>query len=161
MYLKLLPSSSIAAAVALLLISSSAWSAPPAESWTGKTPEKSEQEVDAKEDARDSREVVKDLETVEPSETTASDDQRRVDPSRSADDRCLVRAVEAVLHADKIGKNAELAVDSKDGVIMLEGELPSQGDVDHVQQLVAGVEGVNSVDTSRLTGPEAAARAAQ
>ena len=104
---------------------------------------------------------MKDLETVDPAETTASADQQRVDPSRSADDRCLVLAVEAVLHADKIGKDAELAVDSKDGVIMLEGELPTKEAMDHLQQLVADVPGVKSVDTSRVNGPETAARAAQ
>ena len=159
MYRRLLPSSSIAAAVALLLVSSAAWSVEPAESWTSKTPEESEKEVDEGTDARERREAVQDIETVDPDETTASDDQSRADPSRDAGDRCLVRTVEAVLHADKIGKDAELAVDSKDGVIILEGELPSQKDVDHVQRLVAAVEGVNSVDSSRLTGPEAAARA--
>lgn len=160
MYRRLSPSSLIAAAVALLLVSSSAWSVPPAESWTGKTPEKAEEEVDAGENASASREVVKDLETVDPDETTPSDDQRQTDASRrTADDRCLVRAVEAVLHADKIGKDAELAVDSKDGVVILEGELPTREAVEHVQQLVAGVEGVTSVDSARLTGPEAAARA--
>lgn len=160
MYRRLLPSSFIAAAVALLLVSGSAWSVEPTESWTSKTPDESEKEVvDEVKDARDRREAVQDIETVDPDETTASDGQSRADPSRDAADRCLIRVVKAVLHADKIAKDADLAVDSKDGVIILEGELPTQEDVDHVQQLVAGVEGVNSVDTSSLTGPEAAARA--
>lgn len=149
MYPRLLPSSSIAAAVALLLISSSAWSAPPKESWTGSTPDEPKEDVVAEDSER--REAVKDLETVDPGETTASADQSRADPSRNAADRCLVRVVEAVLHADRIGKDAELTVDSREGVIVLEGELPNREAVDHVQQLVAGLEGVNGVDTSALT----------
>lgn len=161
MYRKLFPSLSMAAAVALLFVSSSAWSVEPTESWTSKTPEKSEEEVDEGTDARERKEAVKDIETVDPEDTTASAGQSRVDPSRDAADRCLVRVVEAVLQVDKISKDAELTVDSKGGVIMLEGELPNQEAVDHVQQLLADLEGVNSVDISGVTRPEAAARVAQ
>ena len=152
MYLRLLHNSSIAAAVALLLVSSSAWSAPPKESWTGSTPDQPEAEgVNAGTDSTAGREIVQDIDTVDPAKTSPSAGQSRVDPSRDAADRCLVRVVEAVLHVDGIGKDAELVVDSKDGVIVLEGELPTQEAVDHMQQLLAGVEGVNSVDTSALT----------
>ena len=149
MCLRLLSKSSIAAAVALLLMASPAWSAPPKESWTGSTSDAPKEDVVT--EASERSEAVKDLETVDPDETTASGGQSRVDPSRDAADRCLVRVVAAVLHVDGIGKDAELVVDSKDGVIVLEGELPTQEAVDHMQQLLAGVEGVNSVDTSALT----------
>jgi osmotically-inducible protein OsmY len=151
MSFRLLPSSSIAAAVALLLIASPAWSDPPKESWTGSTPDQTEEDVDDDTESREATEVVEDLETTAPEDTTASAGQRRLDPSRSADDRCLVRAVVAVLHADRISRDVELAVDSKDGVVFLEGELPTQEAVDRVSQLVADVQGVNSVDASALT----------
>ena len=151
MYPRLLPNLSIAAAVALLFIASPAWSDPPKESWTGSTPDQTEEDVDDETESKEASEVVQDLETVDPDKTTASGGQSRVDPSRDAADRCLVRVVAAVLHVDGIGKDAELVVDSKDGVIVLEGELPTQEAVDHMQQLLAGVEGVNSVDTSALT----------
>ena len=149
MYTALLSKSSIAAATVLLLIASPAWSVPPKESWTESTPEEPKEDLAA--EAKDRREAVKDLDTTAPQDTTASAGQRRLDPSRSADDRCLVRAVVAVLHADRISRDVELAVDSKDGMVFLEGELPTQEAVDHVYQLVADVQGVNSVDVSALT----------
>ena len=151
MSLRLLPSSSIAAAVALLLIASPAWSDPPKESWTGSTPDQTEQDIDDETESEEATAVVTVLETVAPEDTVESAGQRRDDPGRSADDRCLVGAVVAVLHADRVSRNVELAVDSKDGVVILEGELPTREAVDHVRQLVADVQGVNSVDTSALT----------
>lgn len=152
MYLRLLHNSSIAAAIALLLISSAAWSAPPKESWTGSTPDQPEEEgVNAGTDSKAGRKLVQEIEITDPEDTTESRGQSRVDPDRNADDRCLVRAVVAVLHADRISRDVELAVDSKGGVVFLEGELPTQAAVDHVYQLVADVQGVNSVDASALT----------
>ena len=87
MYLRLLPNFSIAAAVALLLIASPAWSDPPKESWTGSTPDQMEEDVDDETESREATEVVEDLETTAPQDTAASAGQRRLDPSRSADDR--------------------------------------------------------------------------
>ena len=106
-------------------------------------------------------EVVEGLDPVDPSETRPSPGQARQESdndSRSAADRCLVSTIEAVLDVDRAGRASGLSVDAQDGVVSLAGTLADQASIEHVRKLVAGVKGVNGVDTSGLTTSGTASR---
>ena len=98
--------------------------------------------------------VVEGLDPVDAQDTRPSPGQAREEngnEQRSAADRCLVSTIEAVLDVDREGRASELSVDVEDGVVSLAGTLADQASIEHVRKLVAGVKGVNGVDTSGLT----------
>lgn len=129
----------------------------PVESWTSGAPAPDDE---SREERVAETEVVDNLDPVAASETTPSSGQaRQEDGPRDASDRCLVNTVEAVLDVDRAGRGAELSVDAQDGVVFLTGALDDQASIDHVQKLLAGVKGVNRVDTSGLTTSATRARA--
>jgi osmotically-inducible protein OsmY len=110
---------------------------------------------------RAEQEIVEGLDPVEPGETRPSPGQARQESgneSRSAADRCLASTIEAVLNVDRAGRASGLSVDAQDGVVSLSGTLADQASIEHVRKLVAGVKGVNGVDTSGLTTSRTASR---
>jgi hyperosmotically inducible periplasmic protein len=66
-------------------------------------------------------------------------------------DTWITTKVKSVLLADSEAKGLDVNVDTKDGVVTLEGELDSQAAIDHVMTLARGVEGVKRVDATGLT----------
>jgi hyperosmotically inducible protein len=66
-------------------------------------------------------------------------------------DTWITTKVKSVLLADSDAKGLDVGVDTKDGVVTLEGELTTQAAVDHVKALAMDVEGVKGVDASALT----------
>lgn len=71
--------------------------------------------------------------------------------SQAMSDTWITTKIKSVLLADSEAKGLDVKVDTKDGVVVLEGELASQAAVDHVKALASDVEGVQRVDASRLT----------
>jgi hyperosmotically inducible periplasmic protein len=66
-------------------------------------------------------------------------------------DTWITTKVKSVLLADSEAKGLDVSVDTKDGVVTLEGELDSQAAIDHVTALARDVEGVKRVNTNALT----------
>lgn len=66
-------------------------------------------------------------------------------------DTWITTKIKSVLLADSEAKGLDVKVDTKDGVVTLEGELASQAAVDHVKALAADVEGVKRVNATSLT----------
>jgi hyperosmotically inducible periplasmic protein len=71
--------------------------------------------------------------------------------AQAVSDTWITTKVKSVLLADNDAKGLDVSVDTKEGVVTLEGELTSQAAVDHVKALAMDVEGVKGVDTSALT----------
>jgi hyperosmotically inducible periplasmic protein len=71
--------------------------------------------------------------------------------AQAVSDTWITTKVKSVLLADSDAKGLDVSVDTKEGVVTLEGELTSQAAVDHVKALAMDVEGVKGVDTSALT----------
>lgn len=66
-------------------------------------------------------------------------------------DTWITTKIKSVLLADSEAKGLDVKVDTKDGVVTLEGELDSQAAIDHVTALARDVEGVKRVNTTALT----------
>ena len=71
--------------------------------------------------------------------------------AQAMSDTWITTKVKSVLLADSDAKGLDVKVDTKDGVVALEGELATQAAVDHVKALAMDVEGVKGVDASALT----------
>ncbi|NHA14644.1 BON domain-containing protein [Thioalkalivibrio sp. XN279] len=71
--------------------------------------------------------------------------------TQAVSDTWITTKIKSVLLADPDAKGLDVNVDTKDGVVMLEGELATQAAVDHVTALAADVEGVKRVDATALT----------
>jgi hyperosmotically inducible periplasmic protein len=71
--------------------------------------------------------------------------------AQAMSDTWITTKIKSVLLADSEAKGLDVKVDTKDGVVTLEGELVSQAAVDHVKALAMGVEGVKRVDVATLT----------
>lgn len=65
-------------------------------------------------------------------------------------DTWITAKVKSQLMADSVGRGLEISVDTKDGIVTLEGALDSEDTIEHVSELAADVEGVRRVDTERL-----------
>ena len=70
---------------------------------------------------------------------------------QAASDTWITTKVKSELLADSLAKGFDVNVETKDGVVALEGTLQDQAAIDHVTRIAAGVENVVSVDASRLT----------
>jgi hyperosmotically inducible periplasmic protein len=66
-------------------------------------------------------------------------------------DTWITTKIKSVLLADSDAKGLDVKVDTKDGVVTLEGVLATQGAVDHVKRLAGDVEGVKRVNANSLT----------
>lgn len=73
------------------------------------------------------------------------------DAQQAMSDTWITTKVKSVLLADSEAKGLDINVDTKDGVVTLEGELTSQAAIDHVKALASDVEGVKRVDVAGLT----------
>lgn len=120
---------------------------------------------DTNEDRREEEEVVDNLDPVDPDETRPSPGQvrqeqaRQAEGNRGASDNCLASTIEAVLKVDRAGRDSALSVDAQGGVVTLSGTLADEASIEHVRDLVAGVNGVSRVDTSGVTTSGTRARA--
>ncbi len=65
-------------------------------------------------------------------------------------DSWITTKVKSELMADSLSKGFDVKVDTKDGVVSLEGALKNQDAIDHVSRLAAGIKGVSRVDGSKL-----------
>lgn len=132
----------------------------PIESWASGAPSP---DLQTKEGRIAETEVVEKLDPVAANQTTPSAGQERQareeNEQRDSSDRCLINTVEAVLDVDREGRGSELSIDAQEGVVFLTGTLEDASSIDHVQKLLAGVKGVNRVDTSGLTTSSAATAA--
>lgn len=70
--------------------------------------------------------------------------------AQAMSDTWITTKVKSVLLADSEAKGLEVNVDTKDGVVSLEGELPTQAAIDHVEALAGDVEGVKRVNSTAL-----------
>jgi len=71
--------------------------------------------------------------------------------AQAMSDTWITTKVKSVLLADSDAKGMDISVETKDGVVTLEGELANQGAIDHVTSLAREVEGVKRVNTNALT----------
>jgi hyperosmotically inducible periplasmic protein len=71
--------------------------------------------------------------------------------AQAMSDTWITTKIKSVLLADTEAKGLKVNVDTKDGVVSLEGELATQAAVDHVQSLAREVEGVKRVNVAALT----------
>lgn len=73
------------------------------------------------------------------------------DAQDAMSDTWITTKVKALLLADSDAKGFDVEVETKNGVVILQGALQDQNAVEHVRQIAAGVEGVKRVDTNALT----------
>lgn len=66
-------------------------------------------------------------------------------------DSWITAKVKSELLADSLSKGFDVGVETLDGMVLLDGELRTQKEIDHVKAVAARVEGVKSVDTTALT----------
>jgi hyperosmotically inducible periplasmic protein len=71
--------------------------------------------------------------------------------AQAMSDTWITTKVKSVLLADSDAQGFDVKVDTKDGVVTLEGTLATQEAVDHVKMLAADVEGVERVESAALT----------
>lgn len=71
--------------------------------------------------------------------------------ARAMSDTWITTKIKSVLLADAEAKGLDVKIDTKDGVVTLQGELMSQAAVDHVKALAVAVEGVRQVNVANLT----------
>lgn len=93
---------------------------------------------------------VEGVRSVDNNLVTPATNEQMDEASRIASDTWITTKVKSVLLADSVGKGLEINVDTKDGVVMLEGTLDNEDAIDHVTDIAGDVEGVKSVDTSGL-----------
>jgi hyperosmotically inducible periplasmic protein len=77
--------------------------------------------------------------------TTAEDAQDAMS------DTWITTKVKSLLLADSDAKGFDVKVETRDGIVILEGELETQAAIAHVRDIAAGVEGVKSVNTTAMT----------
>ena len=70
--------------------------------------------------------------------------------AQAMSDTWITTKIKSVLLADSEAKGLDVNVDTKDGVVTLEGELATQAAVDHVKALASDVEGVKRVNATAL-----------
>lgn len=74
-----------------------------------------------------------------------------VDDAQDAmSDTWITTKVKALLLADSDAKGFDVKVETRDGVVTLQGDLDNQAAISHVRDIAAGVEGVKSVNTTAL-----------
>ena len=106
--------------------------------------------ADAKAAAETAVRSIEGVKSVDNNLVTPTTNEQVAEASRIASDTWITTKVKSVLLADSISKGFEINVDTKDGVVVLEGSLDNEDAIDHVTDLAGDVEGVKSVDTSRL-----------
>lgn len=70
---------------------------------------------------------------------------------RAISDTVITARVKSELLADSVSKGMDVSVTTDHGVVMLSGALANPDAIDHVKDIASKVEGVKSVDTSRLS----------
>jgi len=73
------------------------------------------------------------------------------DAQDAMSDTWITTKVKSLLLADSDAKGFDVKVETRDGVVILEGELETQAAIAHVRDIAAGVEGVKSVNTTAMT----------
>ena len=69
---------------------------------------------------------------------------------RIGSDTWITTKVKSLLVADSIGSGLAISVNTRDGIVTLEGDLDDEDTLEHVRTIAADVEGVRRVDTARL-----------
>lgn len=77
---------------------------------------------------------------------TAADDAQD-----AMSDTWITTKVKSLLLADSDAKGFDVKVETRDGVVILQGELDDQDAINHVKDIAAGVEGVKGVNTTAMT----------
>ena len=106
--------------------------------------------ADAKAAAETAVRSIEGVKSVDNNLVTPTTNEQAAEASRIASDTWITTKVKSVLLADSLSKGFEINVDTKDGVVLLECTLDNEDAIDHVTDLAGDVEGVKSVDTSRL-----------
>lgn len=61
------------------------------------------------------------------------------------EDSVITAKVKAALVADDFFKSLGISVKTNDGIVLLMGEVPSQGSITKIKEIVAGVKGVKKI----------------
>ncbi|MCC5867769.1 MAG: BON domain-containing protein [Gammaproteobacteria bacterium] len=69
---------------------------------------------------------------------------------RIGSDTWITTKVKSALLADSVGSGLAISVNTRDGIVTLEGDLDNEDTLEHVREIAADVEGVRRVDTARL-----------
>jgi hyperosmotically inducible periplasmic protein len=77
---------------------------------------------------------------------TAADDAQD-----AMSDTWITTKVKSLLLADSDAKGFDVNVETRDGIVILQGELDNQEAINHVKEIAAGVEGVKGVNTTAMT----------
>jgi hyperosmotically inducible protein len=102
-------------------------------------------------------EGVKSVDAIDLSSPTASTGmepkahQVAMHTERAVSDSVITAKVKSELLADSVSKGFEVSVTTKQGVVMLSGNLANNDAIDHVKDVASKVDGVKSVDTSGLS----------
>ena len=70
---------------------------------------------------------------------------------KAVSDSWITAKVKSELLTDSVGKGLDVSVTTKQGVVMLSGNLANPDAIDHVKSIAERVDGVKSVDTSGLS----------
>lgn len=81
----------------------------------------------------------------------AKADKVAMHTKRTVSDSWITTKVKSELLADSVSKGFDVSVKTKNGVVMLSGNLANNDAIDHVKDVAAKVDGVKSVDTSGLS----------
>ncbi len=89
--------------------------------------------------------------TSERMNTGRQDDNQRSAGQQAASDALITTKVKSMLLADSVSQGMDISVETRDGIVSLEGSLDNQDDIEHVSDIARDVEGVLDVDAVRLT----------
>lgn len=85
----------------------------------------------------------------EPQASTGKAKSEQVE--RAVSDTWITTKVKSEILANSVSKAFKVGVTTKQGVVILRGELPTQDSIDLVKTIAEKVKGVKSVDTAGLT----------
>lgn len=108
-------------------------------------------DADAKSAAETAAQSVAGVTRVDNRLSIDSRDLTVASAQQAMSDTWITTKVKAELLADRDAKGLKINVDTKDGVVTLEGTVADQDAIEHIKDIAAGVEGVKRVETSGLT----------
>lgn len=94
--------------------------------------------------------VDNNLKTPASSNASAKTGEAVAKSERAVSDSWITTKVKSEILADSVTKGSKVHVKTTHGVVVLQGTLENQDDVDHAKHIAAKVKGVKSVNTSAL-----------
>jgi hyperosmotically inducible protein len=87
-----------------------------------------------------------------PLTAVAADDPRTRTPGAVVDDAAITAKVKSALIGDQTTKAHKLDVDTKNGVVLLQGTVKSEAERSRANDLASGISGVTKVDNQLKIG---------